>query len=639
MKGKILAIIFLLILNLSQTLNAQWARTYGTSGYDHAFSIQQTNDGGYIVAGSTEINDINDNYGYDQFDFWILKLTSDGEIEWQKILGEDSDDYSYSIQQTSDGGYIIGGRITHKGWGVGIIKLSSDGNVEWQKYYGIETSAEAFSIQQTSDGGYVVAGNIRLFEAGRKWEVWILKLDSRGVVEWNKSYGGFEDENANFIYQTSDGGYIIAGNTYSFGVGADDVWILKLNLLGEVEWQKTYGGNENENVYSIQQTSDGGYILAGYSSSFGSNSPDLWIFKIDSEGDIEWNKTYGGSKKETANSIQQTFDGGYIIAGETKSFGAGSSDIWILKLNFWGDIEWEKTYGGNQDEEASFIQQTYDGGYIIAGSTDTYGAGKRDFLILKLFSNGDINPSCNFINDSNTEVFDINISPANTFIYPGIEVNESEDLEILPRESDVIEYSLCSEPHTLSLSTSSGGITIPQPGTYIFDHAERIEIKANPDLGYKFTGWSGDASVTDRTILITIDSDKSIQANFSLIVLDEIWERVKRTPCFIATAAYGSPIHPHVKALRDFRDRYLISSNLGRRFVSLYYKYSPRIADIITKHKSLRIVIRLWLLPAVALGYSMVHLGAAMTAIMLIFTLLAPFFFIWIYRRRRCQKD
>lgn len=636
MKGKIFAIICLLIFTSFLTLYAQWARTYGTGEDEHAYFIQQTNDGGYIVAGQTGEYKFEDGRSVPPGqDIWVIKISFDGEIEWEKIFGWEATDEVRFIQQTIDGGYIFGGSIGVRGGlsTFSIIKLSSNGDIEWQKNYADDSPANiAYSLHQTVDGGFIVAAtdNFSNYQAN----ILILKLFSDGSVEWSKTYNGSNNDLPHSILQTVDGGYLLAGRTNSFGAGEYDIWILKLASDGKIEWQKTYGGSENESAYSFQQTSDGGYIVAGQTNSFGAGQFDFWILKLTPLGAIEWQKTYGGSQNDVAYSIQQTLDGGLVVVGETQSFGAGYNDFWILKLTILGEIEWQKTYGGHQYEEASFIQQAVDGGYVVAGSTDTYGEGKRDFLILKLFSNGDINSSCEFINDSNAEVFDTDISPADTYINPDYPAVLYKDLETSPRESEAVVYSLCSGPRTLILSASTGGTTNPEPGTYIYDHAERITMSPYKDNGYNFIGWSGDVLSSVRILSITMDSDKSIKANFSENILDELWEEVKKAPCFIATAAFGSPLHPFVITLQDFRDKYLMSSRAGRKLVNLYYKYSPHIAELITNHKALRTVVRIWLIPFVAMGYSMVHFGPVKTTIMLVLTSMLPFFFVWFYRRR-----
>ncbi len=648
MKGKILAIILLLNFTSFLTLNAQWVRTYGGSEDDYPSSILQTSDGGYIVAG------ISRSFGHGSSNIWILKFNTVGDIEWQKTYDTDILDEVYSIQQTSDGGYIIGGEINFyfSGGFIFVLKISSFGDIEWKHYYEDPThihvspineeqtsqqGVEVSSIQQTNDGGYIAVCNAWLSEFNIR-DIWILKLSQYGDIEWNKLYGESAiDDQAYSTLQTNDGGYIVVGHTESYGAGSSDILILKLASDGTIEWQKTYGGSGSENAYSIQKINDGGYIVAGVTLSFGAGDPDFWVLKLESDGTIEWQRTYGGIKSETANSILQTFDGGYVVAGVTTSFGAGNVDVWILKLDILGGIEWQKTYGGSQNEEVFSVHQTVNGGYIVAGSTETYGAGKRDFMILKLFSNGDIDPSCGFVKESNAEVYDTGITPVDSFFNAEDFYIFLKDTDITLRESEAVVYSLCSGQHTLIITASSGGTTNPQTGNHIYDHAERISISANPDVGYKFIGWSGDELSADSLLSITIDSDKSIKANFSEDIIEDIIEDIKKTPCFIATAAFGSPLHPNVQTLQDFRDKYLMSNRPGRMFVRLYYKYSPHIAVLITNHKVLRTAVRIWLVPFVAMGYSMVHFGPAKSGIILVLTGMPLFFFVWFYRRRNKQ--
>jgi len=397
----IVALVFSLaavVLPQSKAIAQQllyWAKTYGGSGYDYAHSIQQTSDGGYIVAGSTE------SFGAGGKDFWVLKLDSSGTVEWQKTYGGGGNDWNSSIQQTSDGGYIVAGSTESFGAGgkdFWVLKLDSNGTVMWQKTYGGSSYDGAYSIQQTQDGGYIVAGSFG-------GDAWVLKLNSSGNVQWQKTYGGSSYDFAHSIQQTEDGGYIVAGETESFGAGGYDFWVLKLDSSGNVEWQKTYGGNTDDYNYtqSIQQTSDGGYIMAGETYSFGVGWPDFWVLKVDSSSNVEWQKTYGGSEWDRAHSIQQTSDGGYIVAGCTESFGAGWDDSWVLKLDQSGNVLWQKTYGDGSYDHASSIQQTSDGGYIVAGDTESFGAGWSDAWVLKLDSSGGI-PECPLIGDSNAIV-------------------------------------------------------------------------------------------------------------------------------------------------------------------------------------------------------------------------------------------
>jgi uncharacterized delta-60 repeat protein len=381
-----------------------WAKSYGGRYRGNANSIRQTRDGGYIVAG----------YAYtvggsycDCDDFWVLKLNSDGTVSWQKTFGGTFWDEANSIQQTSDGGYIVAGKTGSFGVGaydLWVLKLNNDGCVAWQKRYG--GAAKANSIQQTTDGGYIVAGS---FGAGYT-DFWVLKVNSDGTVSWQKRYGGASDDYATSIQQTSDGGYVVAGHTESFGAGGGDFWVLKLNSAGIISWEKTYGGRDYEGAESIQQTSDDGYIVAGVTHSFGAGNYDFWVLKLNSDGTVSWQKTFGGTDYDWANSIQQTTDGGYILAGYAQSFGVGLYDFWVLKLNSDGTLFWQKRYGGAFWDEASSIQQTSDGGYIVAGKTGSFGAGAYDLWVLKLKSDGTIpfNPA------SGAQMADTNAVPVDT---------------------------------------------------------------------------------------------------------------------------------------------------------------------------------------------------------------------------------
>ncbi|HRD20226.1 MAG TPA: PQQ-binding-like beta-propeller repeat protein, partial [Fervidobacterium sp.] len=268
-----------------------------------------------------------------------------------------------------------------------ILKLDADGGLVWQKTYGGTNIDMAYSIQQTSDGGYIVAGYTKSSGNGDD-DVYILKLNSDGELKWEKTFGGELPDRAYSIQQTEDGGYIVAGYTYSFDAGIIDVYILKLDADGGLVWQKTYGGTSIDVAYSIQQTNDGGYIVVGNTQSSGAGNDNVYVLKLDSNGNLTWEKTFGGTESDYAYSVQQTKDGGYIVGGYTYSFGAGGADAYILKLNSDGDLTWQKTYGGNSTDIAYCIQQTTDEGYIVAGRTSLLGAHDVDAYVLKLDSDG-----------------------------------------------------------------------------------------------------------------------------------------------------------------------------------------------------------------------------------------------------------
>jgi len=241
---------------------------------------------------------------------------------------------------------------------------------EWAITYGGTAYDSAYCTQQTTDGGYIVAGGSLSYGMG-SYDAWILKLDPDGTVNWEKTYGDSNGEIAHYIRQTRDGGYIVAGNTNSYtawGVENNNFWVLKLYPDGSVDWQKIYGGRNHDSAYSIQQTADGGYIVAGSSASFGGDIGDFWILKLNSSGGIIWQKTYdGGDGDEHAKSIKQTTDGGYIVAGDTRSF-RDKQDLWVLKLYPDGTIDWQKTYYSDNLNwgDRTSIEQTSDGGYVLA---------------------------------------------------------------------------------------------------------------------------------------------------------------------------------------------------------------------------------------------------------------------------------
>src|SRR3989338_1358163 len=364
-----------------------WDATYGGFDYDRANSIHETRDGGYIVAGETR------SFSVGRIDIWVLKLRPDGTVEWQKTYG-------------------------------GFDRESAE------------------SVQQASDGGYIVAGYTGSFGTG-KGDVWILKLRADGMVECQKTYGGANGDVAESVCKTRDGGYIVAGWTRSFGAGEEDVWVLKLRPDGTVEWQKIYGGGGSDEGYSIQQTSDGGHIVAGETRSFGAGKEDVWVLKLRADGTVEWQKTYGGVNVDVSKSVQQTRDGGYIIAGYTMSFSIGEADIWVLKLRADGTIAWQKTYGGVEDDRANSVQQISDGRYIVAGNTGSFSAGSHDIWVLKLNSNGSIDPSCEFMRDTSTLGINSNATMLDTTASVADSNANPQDSSAIISATDITTHILC----------------------------------------------------------------------------------------------------------------------------------------------------------------------------------------------------
>ena len=308
-----------------------------------------------------------------------------------KAIGGKNYDGGKSLIQTSDGGYAIAGFTISFGAGSGdvyVVKLDANGNLQWTKTIGGEDWEESESLIQTSDGGYAIAGFTESFGAGGE-DVYVVKLDANGNLQWTKTIGG-ENEDLGFsLIQTADGGYGIAGFTRSFGAGEADVYVVKLDANGNLQWTRTIGGKKLEVGVSLIQTSDGGYAIAGFTRSFGAGGLDVYVVKLDAKGNLQWTKTIGGEYFDWGSSLIQTSDGGYAIAGATTSLGAGGLDVYVVKLDAKGNLQWTKTIGAkNENLIKSSIIQTSDGGYAIAGHTESFGAGKWDVYLVKLDKNG-----------------------------------------------------------------------------------------------------------------------------------------------------------------------------------------------------------------------------------------------------------
>jgi len=365
----------------------EWEKTFGGANEDRGYSVQQTTDGGYIIAGGTY------SMGAGYADVYLIKTDPSGNLVWQKTFGGADDDYGYSVQQTTDEGYIIAGYTNSLGAGsydVYLIKTDSSGNLIWQKTFGGTGWDVSYSVQQTTDGGYIIVGGTDSFAF---YDVYLIKTDSAGNLIWEKTLGGpiFDEdlEVGHSVQQTSDGGYIIGGNKYSISLGGYEVYLIKTDSSGNLIWEKTFGSNSSAN--SVQQTTDGGYIVAGWYASGGRYIYyDVYLMKTDPFGNLLWSKTFGGSYDEFGNSVHELIEGGYIIVGSTNSKGAGDHDAYLIKTDTSGNLVWEKTFGRASGDWGESVQQTTDGGYIIAGLTESFGAGSRDVYLLKILEVPDL---------------------------------------------------------------------------------------------------------------------------------------------------------------------------------------------------------------------------------------------------------
>ena len=309
---------------------------------------------------------------------------------WSQTYGGSGDDEAYSVVQTSDGGYALAGYRNSSGVGsydFWLIKTNSSGDMQWNQTYGGTGDDEAYSVVQSNDTGYAVAGFTNSYGAGET-DAWLVKTDSSGNTQWSQIYGGRAQDGAYSVIQTRDGGYALAGYTDSFGAGNFDFWLIKTDSSGSMMWNQTYGGSGDDEAECVIQTTDGGYALAGFTNSTGAGSYDFWLVRTDSFGTSQWSQTYGGAYDEVANALVQTSDEGYALGGLTGSYGAGDIDYWLVKTTSSGSTQWSQTYGGSNDDEAYSLVQTTDGGYALAGFTASYGAGSYDAFLVKTDSSG-----------------------------------------------------------------------------------------------------------------------------------------------------------------------------------------------------------------------------------------------------------
>ena len=372
----ILVLMIIAVYAFAQAPDTLWTKTFGGIASDEGKSVQQTIDGGYIIVGYTS------SYGAGNSDILLIKTDSLGNQQWSQTFGGINYEYAESVQECLDGGFIIAGQTNSYGAGeydVWLIKTDENGNQQWSQTYGGSGSDGAKSVQQTTDGGFILCGYANSYDYDP--DFWLIKTDENGIEIWNNTFGGTGSGwgVAESVQQTADGGYVIAGTKNN------TVWLIKTDTIGIEQWNQYYGNNDTDRAYSVHQTTDEGYILTGYSqSSYGSGGTELLLIKTDENGIEEFLITFGGSGNEFGFSVQQTIDTGFMIAGSTSSYGSGDSDSWFIKTDCNGFEEWSQTLGGSYEDEAFSVKQTTDSGYIITGQTKSYGAGGNDVWLLKI---------------------------------------------------------------------------------------------------------------------------------------------------------------------------------------------------------------------------------------------------------------
>jgi hypothetical protein len=365
------------VLVYAQMPDTLWTKTYGSALAEQGMSVQVTSDEGYIIAGCTFIA------GGGGHNFYLIKTDSLGDTLWTNTYGGPGYDCAQSVRQTTDGGYVLAGYSYSFGGvrpDVYLVKTDPSGVGLWDRVYGGEQDDAGADILQTFDGGYIVAGYTSSFGEGLE-DLWLLKTDSLGDTTWTQTYGTIFGDGGSAVVQTADSGFVVTGAN---GSGAtSSLWVLKTDRNGVLQWSKIYSPGNLSSGSSIQQTMDGGFVVAGTSFA-GAGESDFWLLKTDSQGDTLWTRTYGGAFSDDALSLRQTPEGGFIVAGRTWSFGAGVEDLYVVRTDSLGNVLWTWVHGGTYDDRAISVDLTADRGYVVAGRTESFGAGDYDVWLLRI---------------------------------------------------------------------------------------------------------------------------------------------------------------------------------------------------------------------------------------------------------------
>ena len=439
---------------MAQVPSKQWDRTFGGPGYENLSCVRQTSDGGYILGGqSTSAAGGDKTESSRGSDFWVVKLDASGNKQWDRTFGGDNSEELVAVEQTRDGGYVLGGTsnsgvsgnktapnqgpvLSNDYW---VVKIDAVGAKQWDRTFGGSELENLGDLRQTQDGGYLLGGTSNSGISGNKTQpnrslpgtyigpdYWVVKLDASGNKQWDRVFGGHHNEELYSVQQTDDGGYVLGGYSMSDATGdktepnrgtgvpfrSADFWVVKLDASGAKLWDRTLGGTDNDRLYSLQQTADGGFLVGGSSFSGVSGNKtqpaqglqDFWVVKLNAAGTQQWDRTFGGVQTDALSSLRQTTDGGYVLGGNSNSGITGdrthpnrspNGDYWLVKLDSGGSKQWDLAYGGDNGDGLHSVRQTRDGGYILGGDSSSGLSGDKtepnhgpaytgDFWVVKL---------------------------------------------------------------------------------------------------------------------------------------------------------------------------------------------------------------------------------------------------------------
>lgn len=452
-------ILLLLVLSMFTAclLSAQtvFEKTYGGLAWDYGTDIQPHPSGGYLMLGYTE------SFGAGNSDFLLQKVDDQGNSQWSKTLGGTSyENIDGQLRPTSDGHFVVVGGTESQGAGdfdFYLAKVDTAGNLIWEQTYGGAQWETAYSVIETSDGGFAVFGskyNAALFD----YTFYFVKTDASGVLEWDFTYVGTSFSLGRDLVQMDDDGFLLVGET------GGDIWVGRIDTMANLSWEKRLGGNGFEQANQMIRTSDGYYAISGANGSMGSGDSDVWLIKMDSAANIIWDQTYGGTDEDAGASLQETADHGFILGGETYSYGAGNgeADLYMIRTDSVGTELWQKTYGSFGYEYGNSVLNSTDGGFICLGYTNSFGAGNGDLYLIKTDASGDTLVSRQA---PLTPILGLTAypNPAKDLLTLEWEAGQhARTLEILNAQGQLIDQITLGSHHRTQLDVSHW-----QPGVYI----------------------------------------------------------------------------------------------------------------------------------------------------------------------------
>lgn len=365
---------------LPQSDPTTFTRTFGGEGRDRGINLIQTRDGGYAFVGYTSTPPAV------QEDVYLVRTDRQGAVLWTGTYGGDGRDNGWAVLETGDGGFLIVGFTDSSGAGemdIYLVRTDVDGNPLWERTYGGPGSEFGWAMIPAADGGYLLAGQTDSFGEGDK-DGYIVKVNVTGDELWSRTFGGPQEDRLYSVDRSADTGFILTGTTKSFGAGGRDAWLVKTTNTGELAWTQVYGEEQDDVGHSVRRTTDGGYIVTGYTQSFSAQDYDSWLIKTDSAGVSKWQTLYGGTRDDRTIYGEQIEGGGYIATGYTKGFGAIGWDVFLVRIGFTGEVAWHKTFGGTGQDTGYTVMQTSDRGFALTGETTSFGAGGGDMYVIKV---------------------------------------------------------------------------------------------------------------------------------------------------------------------------------------------------------------------------------------------------------------